>query len=97
MKSASWQTSHGSKPIFKFQTLTPAWKKLTNFSRAQPAVIWAWVAPRGTQRPSPGWTGLRKGVSVVELYPLVPPALPKHYTPPYDCLTEEPLATGSWK
>lgn len=50
----------------------------------------AWVTPRGTPRPLPGWTcatTLAKGVCVTELYPLIPPALPKYYTPLYNCLT----------
>jgi len=36
-------------------------------------------------------TTLGKGVWVTRFYPLLPPALPKYYTPPYNCLTEEAI------
>lgn len=55
LKSASQQALQGSVPIFKFQSLTPAWKKLHNVETN----LWlfgAWAAPRGNQRLSSGWT-----------------------------------------
>lgn len=57
--SASQQTSCGSKPIFKFQSL---WlllgKNLLIFIETNLQLFGAWVTPRGTSRTSPGWTVL---------------------------------------
>lgn len=96
--SASQQTSYGSKPVFTFQSL---WlllgKKLPHVYRDQPVVIQG--LDRSQRNPEAlAWmdcaTTLGKGVCVRELYPLIPPALPKYYTPPYNSLTEKPLAIG---
>lgn len=81
--SASQHLSHGSKPIFRCQSLLLLLgkKNLLNFYRERPAVT---PGLDRSQRNTEAlvWldcaTTLRKGF----VYPSTPPALPKYHTPP---------------